>query len=635
MIKNVLNRGLNNTGKLFANSINKFELANLAKFTNIQKLNLFTTRNLNGFFNNIHCQTFASFEKPDMDMDSTNFKSEEANFNNENFIEKTYGKSFDKIEKKNLISEQKLSSTSKNKIQKSNSNDNKMVKKFSYDRYIEVENVMNEDFNLEDKDSNSRLKSFSEVKKIDYSDDHVIITKEEEKNFYMQNSIIINSKLKNDIPKPLLKFSDLSFDKKIINSITGQFSDPTPIQSITWPIAQNGNNLVGVAETGSGKTLSFLLPAMNHIINQKGRSKVKEGPIVLIIAPTRELAVQIHTVANDYAKHLGFRTACLYGGAPRYNQIRELIYGVEMIIATPGRLIDLFQAGKTNFLRTSFVVLDEADRMLDMGFEKDLRKILTNIRPDCQTLMWSATWPREIVKLAEEFLKDYIQIKIGKSENGLSINKRIKQKFIFSSNYEKNSSFENIIISLENSNSEGEILEEEDMEKNTKYQKKFPKSIVFTNKKYKCEELVDALRRLGLKCESIHGDKSQSERDYAFKQFKNSQIEVLVATDVAARGLDVNDVKLVINYDFPNNIEDYVHRIGRTGRSGKTGISYAILTRDDYNLAKPLTSLLNKAEQIVNYKISFLLYFYYIFVYFSIFLYPFIIFYFFTFFLDP
>jgi ATP-dependent RNA helicase DDX5/DBP2 len=287
-----------------------------------------------------------------------------------------------------------------------------------------------------------------------------------------------------------------------------------------------------------------------------------------------------------------------------------------MIVATPGRLLDLVSYGKTNFNRTSFVVLDEADRMLDMGFERDLRRILSQVNPDSQTLMWSATWPKEIVNLAEEFLKNYVHIKIGKSENGLAVNKRIKQNFIFTSNYEKNNHFDNLIEDLrsgkidendENSDEDGNIENRNEKNfdknstlssiKNTPSNKNFPKTILFTNKKMKCESLVKQLGRLGLTSDSIHGDKSQRERDYAFTRFKRDDIQVLVATDVAARGLDVNDVKVVINYDFPNNLEDYVHRIGRTGRSGKTGISYAFFTSENYALVKQVKSFLIKAEQ--------------------------------------
>lgn len=612
MIKYVFNKGLNNLSKLIGNAsvsrIGSLNLVNLGKFTNNHKLPIYA--NLYSL-TNLPARSFGSYEKPAR---TRNFNSEEANDENEDFMSSPFDEMHSERERGDInmrrdASSASASSYSNRRLPDRDSDSRDLGRNFSHDRFNSNRSSRDR-FEKE----NSGHASFSEVKKVEYSEDHVEITQEEERKFYEENNIIINSKIRNKVPKPLLKFSDLSFDRNIIKLTTGQFASPTAIQSVTWPIAQSGHNLVGVAETGSGKTLSFLLPAMNHIINQNLRPNSREGPIVLVVAPTRELAMQIHKVAWDFAKRLGFRTACLYGGAPRGAQIREVNYGVELIVATPGRLLDLVSFGQTNFNRTSFVVLDEADRMLDMGFERDLRKILSQVSPDSQTLMWSATWPKEIVRLAEEFLKDYVHIKIGKSENGLSVNKRIKQKFIFASNYDKNGQFEKLIHDLKNGNSEGEVLEDQENETETEEQKqqsssksskdptrkRFPKAILFTNKKMKCESLVRHLNKLGLSSDSIHGDKTQGERDYAFKRFKNDDIEVLVATDVAARGLDVNDVKLVINYDFPNNIEDYVHRIGRTGRSGKTGISYAFITNENYGLAKPLKSLLIKAEQDVS-----------------------------------
>ncbi len=426
----------------------------------------------------------------------------------------------------------------------------------------------------------------SEVQKIqipEYNDSHINISPEEQKKFYDENQIIVNSKVSEPLPKMIKDLQDTTFDQKLKNYLMQQFQSPTPIQSLTWPIAQKGFNLVGVAETGSGKTLSFVLPAIQHIISQRPKRHSREGPIALVCAPTRELAMQIHKVANEYSNIIGFRTACLYGGTPRGVQIREVIRGVELVVATPGRLLDLVSSGKTSLRRASFVVLDEADRMLDMGFEKDLREILSQTHPEAQTLMWSATWPKEIVSLAEEFLKNYVHIKIGKSENGLSINKRIKQNFIFCSKYDKNAHLDNLIDELKSSNEEAK--------------NEMPKSILFTNQKMKCDSLVNHLRKHNITCETLNGDLSQNERDYSINKFKRNDVRVLVATDVAARGLDINDVKIVINYDFPNNIEDYVHRIGRTGRSGRTGISYALMTSENVGIYRNLRNLLIKAEQ--------------------------------------
>jgi ATP-dependent RNA helicase DDX5/DBP2 len=422
----------------------------------------------------------------------------------------------------------------------------------------------------------------------EYCDKHIQITEEEVTKFFEEHQIKIKSEDK--IPKPLIDLNDLRLEQRLNSYFSSNFKTPTPIQSITWPIAQQGKNLVGVAETGSGKTLSFILPALNHIHNQNP-GRTNQGPIVLILAPTRELANQIHTVAREYGQKIGIRTACLYGGTPRGPMARQLHQGVELVVATPGRLLDLLNYGDTNLNRTSFVVLDEADRMLDMGFERDLRKILPKVHSDAQMLMWSATWPKEIISLAEEFLKKYVHVKIGKNENGLAINNRIKQNFIFCENMDKKDKLDQLLQMLEKQHQ----LECEENKLPSK--NKLPKSILFTNQKYKCESLTAQLKGLGYKADYINGDKSQNERDYAISRFKKSEIDVLVATDVAARGLDINDVKTVINYDFPNNIEDYVHRIGRTGRSGKTGVSYAFFCRDSYSMSNQLISLLQKADQ--------------------------------------
>jgi len=212
------------------------------------------------------------------------------------------------------------------------------------------------------------------------------------------------------------------------------FSEPTSIQAQGWPIALSGRDMVGIASTGSGKTLSYILPAIVHINSQPKLSR-KDGPIALVLAPTRELAQQIQQVADDFGHSSGIRNTCLYGGAPKGAQARDLDGGVEIVIATPGRLLDFLESGKTNLKRCTYLVLDEADRMLDMGFEPQIRKIIEQIRPDRQTLMWSATWPKEVKNLAEDFLKDYAQINVGSLQ--LSANHNILQIIDVCQDYEK------------------------------------------------------------------------------------------------------------------------------------------------------------------------------------------------------
>jgi ATP-dependent RNA helicase DDX5/DBP2 len=228
-----------------------------------------------------------------------------------------------------------------------------------------------------------------------------------------------------DIPKPIKTFEQASFPDYIMSEVTkNNFSAPTPIQSQGWPIALKGRDVIGLAETGSGKTLAFILPAILHINAQPFLAK-GDGPIALVLAPTRELAVQIQNECTKFGHNSKVKNTCIYGGVPKFPQARDLQKGVEIVIATPGRLIDMLESGKTNLRRVTYLVLDEADRMLDMGFEPQIRTIISQIRPDRQTLMWSATWPKEVQQLAAEFLINPIQVQIGSTE--LTANPNITQ----------------------------------------------------------------------------------------------------------------------------------------------------------------------------------------------------------------
>lgn len=228
-----------------------------------------------------------------------------------------------------------------------------------------------------------------------------------------------------DVPKPVTTFDEAGFPGYVMNEVKAQgFVSPTPIQAQGWPMALSGRDVVGIAETGSGKTLTYCLPAIVHI-NAQPLLAPGDGPIVLVLAPTRELAVQIQQEMSKFGRSSRIRNTCVYGGVPRGPQIRDLQRGVEVCIATPGRLIDMLESGKTNLRRVTYLVLDEADRMLDMGFEPQIRKIIGQIRPDRQTLMWSATWPKEVRQLASDYLQDYIQVNIGSMD--LAANHRITQ----------------------------------------------------------------------------------------------------------------------------------------------------------------------------------------------------------------
>ncbi|KAH8910326.1 hypothetical protein BR93DRAFT_875169 [Coniochaeta sp. PMI_546] len=374
-----------------------------------------------------------------------------------------------------------------------------------------------------------------------------------------------------DVPKPVETFDEAGFPRYVIDEVKAQgFPAPTAIQSQGWPMALSGRDVVGIAETGSGKTLTYCLPAIVHI-NAQPLLAPGDGPIVLVLAPTRELAVQIQQEITKFGRSSRIRNTCVYGGVPKGPQIRDLSRGVEVCIATPGRLIDMLESGKTNLRRVTYLVLDEADRMLDMGFEPQIRKIIGQIRPDRQTLMWSATWPKEVRNLANDFLTDMIQVNIGSLE--LSANHRITQ----------------IVEHLE------KIMDGPDNQN---------KCLIFTGTKRVADEITRFLRQDGWPALSIHGDKQQNERDWVLDQFKTGKSPIMVATDVASRGIDVRNITHVLNYDYPNNSEDYIHRIGRTGRAGQTGTAITLFTTDNAKQARDLVNVLTEAKQYIDPKLQ-------------------------------
>ncbi|XP_018321052.1 probable ATP-dependent RNA helicase DDX17 isoform X1 [Agrilus planipennis] len=275
------------------------------------------------------------------------------------------------------------------------------------------------------------------------------------------------------------------------------------------------------------------------------------------------------------------RNTCIFGGCPKGPQARDLERGVEIVIATPGRLIDFLEKGTTNLNRCTYLVLDEADRMLDMGFEPQIRKIIQQIRPDRQVLMWSATWPKQVQALAEDFLVDYIQVNIGSL--ALAANRNIRQ----------------IVEVCEEEEKEGKLM---NLLKEIGYNST-NKIIVFVETKKKVDDITKCIRNEGFLAICMHGDKSQPERDYVLSEFRSGKSCILVATDVAARGLDVEDVKYVINYDYPNSSEDYVHRIGRTGRCQQVGTAYAFFTPNNQRQTKDLIAVLEESGQPVSSKL--------------------------------
>eukprot|EP00591_Stephanopyxis_turris_P016391 CAMPEP_0195538280 /NCGR_PEP_ID=MMETSP0794_2-20130614/49441_1 /TAXON_ID=515487 /ORGANISM="Stephanopyxis turris, Strain CCMP 815" /LENGTH=357 /DNA_ID=CAMNT_0040672249 /DNA_START=2166 /DNA_END=3239 /DNA_ORIENTATION=- len=335
--------------------------------------------------------------------------------------------------------------------------------------------------------------------------------------------------------------------------------------------------MVGISATGSGKTLAFLLPAMIHI-NAQQYLKPGEGPIVLVLAPTRELAVQIKEECDKFGASSDVKNTVVYGGVPKSKQVKDLRMGVEIVIATPGRLIDHLEQGNTNLKRVTYLVLDEADRMLDMGFEPQLRKICSQIRPDRQVLMWSATWPKEVENLARDYLHEYYQVTVGSLD--LTGNKDVTQCVEVCSDEDK---YRNLLRYLR------ENLTQKD------------RVLVFVETKKGCDMLTRSLRMDGFQARAMHGDKSQEERDWVLREFKGGQASLLVATDVAARGLDVDDIRMVVNFDFPGDMESYVHRIGRTGRAGKKGTAVSFfVAQKNGRVARELIEILNRTNQNIS-----------------------------------
>ncbi|XP_013115752.1 ATP-dependent RNA helicase p62 isoform X2 [Stomoxys calcitrans] len=352
------------------------------------------------------------------------------------------------------------------------------------------------------------------------------------KDFYKEHPLVANRSygevqryrdeheitVRGNAPNPIQDFSEAYFPDYVTKEIRRQgYKSPTPIQAQGWPIAMSGNNLVGIAKTGSGKTLGYILPAIVHINNQQPLQR-GDGPIALVLAPTRELAQQIQQVATEFGSSSYVRNTCVFGGAPKGGQMRDLQRGCEIVIATPGRLIDFLAAGATNLKRCTYLVLDEADRMLDMGFEPQIRKIVSQIRPDRQTLMWSATWPKEVKQLAEDFLGNYMQINIGSLE--LSANHNIRQVIDVCEENDKEEKLKALLSEIyDTSENPGKI-------------------IIFVETKRRVDHLVRFIRSFGVRCGAIHGDKSQSERDFVLREFRTGKSNILVATDVAARGLE-------------------------------------------------------------------------------------------------
>lgn len=357
-------------------------------------------------------------------------------------------------------------------------------------------------------------------------------------------------------PKPIKTWAQCGVSTKELNILKRLgFEKPTPIQTQAIPAIMSGRDLIGIAKTGSGKTLAFLLPMFRHILDQPPLEEL-DGPITIIMTPTRELCIQIGRDIKRFTKSLNLHAVCVYGGTGISEQIAELKRGAEVIVCTPGRMIDMLAAnsGKvTNLRRVTYIVLDEADRMFDMGFEPQVMRIIDNVRPDRQTVMFSATFPRQMEALARRILQRPIEIQVG----GRSVVcKEVEQHVVI---IEEDQKFLKLLELLGVYQEHGAI-------------------IVFVDKQENADILLKDLMKASYSCMSLHGGIDQFDRDSTIVDFKSGKVRLLIATSVAARGLDVKQLILVVNYDCPNHYEDYVHRCGRTGRAGNKGFAYTFIT---------------------------------------------------------
>jgi len=403
-------------------------------------------------------------------------------------------------------------------------------------------------------------------------------------NFEKYDNIQIQT-IGENVPAPISSFEDLNLGPVLQNNIKlSTFTVPTPVQRNAIPIVMDGRDLMACAQTGSGKTAAFLFPMICDMVKNltpDGRQQLngfgrgcKVYPTALILAPTRELAMQIQGEAKKFTYRSHLRSVVVYGGIDSKSQMSDLERGCHILVATPGRLIDMMERNKVGLSNIKYLCIDEADRMLDMGFEPQIRNIVAQSPPtgERQTLMFSATFPHSIQKLAEDFLYGYVFLKVGRIG---STTESITQRIRWIEDVDKKQALLDLIPTIEGL------------------------TLVFTETKRMADHLEEYLYSSGFSAASIHGDRSQQERECALEAFKTGQVQILVATDVASRGLDIASVRHVINYDLPHDIDDYVHRIGRTGRCGNDGFATAFFNEKNGNIASDLVVLLEESQQEV------------------------------------
>jgi ATP-dependent RNA helicase RhlE len=371
-----------------------------------------------------------------------------------------------------------------------------------------------------------------------------------------------------------MTFKDLHIIAPILKALEAKgYTHPTPIQEQAIPILLNKKDLLGCAQTGTGKTAAFALPILQHLYNNRGEKRGRRKIKVLVVTPTRELAIQIADSFTDYGKFTGIRNTVIFGGVKQAKQTAALRQGVDVLVATPGRLLDLMQQGYISLNNIEYFILDEADHMLDMGFIHDIRKIIAKLPEKRQSLFFSATMPKDIVSLSHKILGNPEKVTI-KPEQATA--ERVEQAVYFVNKGNKSK----LLIHLLEQNS-------------------FASTLVFSRTKHGANKIVKLLEKAGIKSEPIHGNKSQIARQKALNNFKKGSTKVLVATDIAARGIDVSDLSLVVNYDLPNISETYVHRIGRTGRAKASGIAISFCSAEEKPYLRDIQKLINQKIPVI------------------------------------
>jgi len=366
-----------------------------------------------------------------------------------------------------------------------------------------------------------------------------------------------------------MTFKELGLAEPILKALQAEgYEKPTPIQIQAIPILLKGKDLLGVAQTGTGKTAAFGVPILQHLYNSQNGQQGKRRLKALIVTPTRELAIQIGESLTAYGKFTGLRNTVIFGGVKQGKQVNALRNGVDILIATPGRLLDLMNQGFISFRNLEFVVLDEADHMLDMGFIHDIKKIIAKLPPKRQSLFFSATMPKDIVALSRKMLGEYERVTVSPEQ---ATAEKVEQGVYFVSKGNK----PKLLTHLLQGRPDDSVL-------------------VFSRTKHGADKIVKKLNQADIRSAAIHGNKSQPARQKALGNFKDGRLKVLVATDIAARGIDVEELSLVINYDLPNVSETYVHRIGRTGRASASGFAFSFCNQEERPLLRDIEKLIKQ-----------------------------------------